>query len=169
MNYHDQKMRWTYRNTGQLVRHYKVSTAVYTVISTTGDRTSDHRAETILLSHSPYRTCDAKLTSYDNCAANWPECVLQVTSVHFAEDTVTSMTSLFGMTSMRYGLWLCCRDSALQYEAVGSVSSGGYHGYILLMWPNKVETAVQCFRMPYVSVPRIFRTWYFNTQYKSSA
>ena len=35
----------TYRNTGQLFRPYLVSSAVYTMISPTGDRTSDHRMQ----------------------------------------------------------------------------------------------------------------------------
>ena len=35
----------THRNTGQLFQPYLVSSAVYTVISTTGDRTRDHRLQ----------------------------------------------------------------------------------------------------------------------------
>ena len=35
-------------------------------------------------------TNDAISTSHDNCVANWPECILQVTSVLFAVDAVTS-------------------------------------------------------------------------------
>ena len=77
-------LRTTYGNTRQLFRPYHVSLAVYTVISTTSDRTSHHRLQ--FISH----TSDAKLTSYSNCAASWPKCVLQVTTVHFTEDTVTS-------------------------------------------------------------------------------
>ena len=38
-------LRTIYGNTGQLFRPYEVSSAVYTVISTTGDRTSDHRLQ----------------------------------------------------------------------------------------------------------------------------
>ena len=40
--------------------------------------------------------------------------------------------------------------------------------YTLLMRPNKVETAVQSFRMSCVSVHRIFWSWEFNSQYNSS-
>ena len=36
-------LRMTYGNTGQLFCSYEVSSAVYSVISTTGDRTSDRR------------------------------------------------------------------------------------------------------------------------------
>ena len=35
--------------------------------------------------------------------------------------------------------------------------------YTLLMGPNKVETAVQCFRMSCISVRRIFWSWEFNS------
>ena len=53
--------------------------------------TIDCRAKTLQLSHeSISHTSGAKLTSHGNCAANWPKCVLQVTSVLFTEDTVTS-------------------------------------------------------------------------------
>ena len=38
-------LRTIYRNTGQLFWPYKVSSAVYTVIPTTADRTSDHRLQ----------------------------------------------------------------------------------------------------------------------------
>ena len=46
LNYNDQKI-WQglsaiYRTTGQLFQPYKVSSAVYTVISPIGDQTSDH-------------------------------------------------------------------------------------------------------------------------------
>ena len=36
-------LRMTYGNTGQLFWPYYVSLAVYTMISTIGDRTSDHK------------------------------------------------------------------------------------------------------------------------------
>ena len=39
-------------------------------------------------------TSDAKLTSHGKFAANSPECVLQVTSVLFTDDTVTSVSRL---------------------------------------------------------------------------
>ena len=53
-----------YTNTGQLFRPYQDSSASYTVISTTGDRTSDHRAENLPLSHgSTSYTIHPKLTS----------------------------------------------------------------------------------------------------------
>ena len=81
-------LRITYRNTGQLFRPNLVSSAVYTMICTSGYRTSDHRlqsrnstTEPLLISH----------TSHGNCVANWSECVLQVTSVLFEEDMVTSV------------------------------------------------------------------------------
>ena len=45
---------------------------MYTVISTTGDRTSYHRSETLQLSHQFISlTSDAKLTSHLNCAAKF--------------------------------------------------------------------------------------------------
>ena len=40
-------LRTTYGNTGRLFRSYLVSSAMYTVISTTGDRTSDHRLKSL--------------------------------------------------------------------------------------------------------------------------
>ena len=49
LNYHDRKIRQalraTNRNTGQLFRPYYVSSAVYTMNSSGGDRTSDHRMQ----------------------------------------------------------------------------------------------------------------------------
>ena len=60
-----------YGNTGQLFRPYQVSSAVYTVISTTGDRTSDHSTETLQLSHLFIsHVSDIKSTSHGNCAAS---------------------------------------------------------------------------------------------------
>ena len=47
--------------------------------------------------------------------------------------------------------WFSCRVPAL-WSLVRSQ-------YTLLMRPNKVETAVQCFRMSCVSVRRIFWSW----------
>ena len=48
--------------------------------------TIECRAETLPLNHqSTFHTSDAKLTSHGNCAANKPECVLQVTTVLFTE------------------------------------------------------------------------------------
>ena len=38
-------LRTTYRTTGQLFQPYLVSSAVYTMISTTGDWTSNHRMQ----------------------------------------------------------------------------------------------------------------------------
>ena len=38
-------LRTTYGNTGHLFRSYKISSVVYTMISATGDRTSDHRLQ----------------------------------------------------------------------------------------------------------------------------
>ena len=61
-----------YGNTRLLFWPYKVSSAVYTVISTIGDRTSDHRfsAETLQLGHQFIsHISDAKSTSHGNCAA----------------------------------------------------------------------------------------------------
>ena len=59
----DEPLRTIYRNTEQLFRPYYVSSAVYTVISHNGDRTSDYRAETLPLSHLYISyTRDAKLT-----------------------------------------------------------------------------------------------------------
>ena len=53
--------------------------------------TTDCSAETLQLSHQlTWYTTNAKSTSYGNTAANYPKCVLQVTSVPFTEDTVTS-------------------------------------------------------------------------------
>ena len=52
----DKHLRTTYENTGLLFRPYYVPSIVYTVISTTGDRTSDQRVETLQLSHSRFRT-----------------------------------------------------------------------------------------------------------------
>ena len=49
MNYHDKKIQQTlcatYRTTGQLFWPFIGSSAVYIMISTTGDRTSDHRMQ----------------------------------------------------------------------------------------------------------------------------
>ena len=55
--------------------------------------------------------------------------------------------------------WLSCRFSALQSVVAVLISSGGDHGYTLLMRPNKVETTVQCFRMSRVNVRQIFWSW----------
>ena len=55
-------------NTGQQFRHYYVSSAVYTVISPTGDRTSDHRMQSKKSTTS--HTSDTKLVCHRNCAAN---------------------------------------------------------------------------------------------------
>ena len=89
-------LRTTYGNTGQLFRPYKVSSAVYAVISPLEiePSTTKCRAETLPLS-SQYtsHTNDATSTSHGNCAAISPECILQVTSVLFTEDTVTSMAT----------------------------------------------------------------------------
>ena len=58
-------LRTIHGNTVQLFRHYHFSSAVYIVISTTGDRTSDHSAETLQLSHQFVSyTTDAKSTSH---------------------------------------------------------------------------------------------------------
>ena len=55
-------LRTTYGNTGLQFRLYYVSSAVYTVISTTEDRTNNHRAETLQLSYqSISHPSDAKL------------------------------------------------------------------------------------------------------------
>ena len=68
-NYHDLKI-WqascvTYGNTGQLSRPYKFSSAVYTIISPTGDRTSDYRAQTLALNRwSTLHKSVAKLTHH---------------------------------------------------------------------------------------------------------
>ena len=54
-NYHDEKIRQTptcdIRNTEQLFQPYWVSSAVQTVISTTRDRTNDHRMQKPKLYH----------------------------------------------------------------------------------------------------------------------
>ena len=66
----------TYGNAGQLFRPYSVSSAVFTVISPSVDRTSDCRAETLPLNQrSTSHTSDAKSTSHGNYAANSPEFV----------------------------------------------------------------------------------------------
>ena len=55
--------------------------------------TSECKTETVPLSHwSTSHTSDVKSTSHGNCMTNQPVCVLQVTSVLFTEDTVTSRT-----------------------------------------------------------------------------
>ena len=57
LNYHDQKIRQTirvtYGTTGQLFCPYEVSSAVYTEISPTGDRTGDQNAEPKLYNGPP--------------------------------------------------------------------------------------------------------------------
>ena len=58
--------------------------------------------------------------------------------------------------------WLSYWVSALQSVVAVSISSDGDHGIHCwwgLMRPNKVETAVRCFRMSYGSVRRIFWSW----------
>ena len=63
LNYHDQKIWQTMHVTyGQLFQPYQVSLAVYTMISTTGDQTSDHRMQswnstTELLVHIAHTQC----------------------------------------------------------------------------------------------------------------
>ena len=63
------------------------------------------RAKTLPLSHQPTsHSSDTKSTSHGICTANQRECVFQVTSIHFTEDTVTSRaTSLqrIGNTHLR--------------------------------------------------------------------
>ena len=59
----------TFGTTGQLLPHYQVPSAVYTVISTPRDRTSDHRAETLPPSHwSTSHRIDSKLPSHGKYA-----------------------------------------------------------------------------------------------------
>ena len=45
LNYQKIRRTPTYGNPGELFRHYYVSSAVCTVITTTGDRTTDHRLQ----------------------------------------------------------------------------------------------------------------------------
>ena len=64
----------TYENTVQLFRPYKVSSAVYTVISTTRDRISNHRMQsrnstTEPPTHITHKWCQIK-SSHGNCMAN---------------------------------------------------------------------------------------------------
>ena len=57
------------------------------MISPTGNQTSDHRLQSwnsTTKQQFILHTSDTKLTSHINCAANWPQCVLLVTSVLFA-------------------------------------------------------------------------------------
>ena len=75
LNYYAWKIRqplhMTYETTRQLFRSYEVTSAMYTVISPTGDWTSNHRAKTLPFSFwSTSHTSDAELTSYGKCAAN---------------------------------------------------------------------------------------------------
>ena len=57
------------------------------------------------------------------------------------------------------GRWLGGEVSALHSVVAGSISSEIDHGITLLMRPNKVETAVQCFRVFRASIRRIFWSW----------
>ena len=57
-------LRATYDNTRQL---FRVSSAVYTVISPTGDRTSDRRCETLPLRHQRSRNYHDSLVWYHSC------------------------------------------------------------------------------------------------------
>ena len=64
-------MNWIRQALRVIYEPYYVLSAIYTVISSTGDRNSDHRAETVLLNYwSTWHSSNAKLTGDGKYAAN---------------------------------------------------------------------------------------------------
>ena len=102
---------------------------MYAVVFITGDRTSNHRAETLPL--NPH-TSDATLVSHGNCVVNQPERFLQVTNVLFYR----GHSHLQGNVLPRG-----CEFPIL----AGSISCRRDHSIHCWWEPNKFETAVQCF------------------------
>ena len=66
-------LRTTHENTAQLFRPYQVSSAVYAMISTTGDQTSDHKLQRRNSTTEPQsisHTSDARFSGHGNSVHN---------------------------------------------------------------------------------------------------